>query len=414
MIVIGAGIVGLCTAHALARAGHAVTLLDPEAPGSQCSSGNAGALSSGSVVPLAMPGLLKNTAGMLLDPTGPLHIPFHYWARGASWLLQFARAARPERVERIAAALQTLLQDAVASHERVAAAIGRPDFISRSGQLHLYPDAKALAKDAGGWAMKQAHGLRVEHVDAAAIRALEPNVRASYTTGVFLPDEASVNDPLGYAQAIAADLRARGARFEQARVTHLARGADAWQVGAGDRRWQARHVVVSAGAWSTQVLASLGLHVPLQTQRGYHLQLAGGAAAPAVSRVVVLADRKVFMNPMRGGLRIAGTVEIDALDRPANARRAELLREHARAGLQGVDLEGGSVWMGHRPCLPDSMPVLGPVPAAEGLWCAFGHGHLGLTESVNTGDWIAAAIAGQAPAAMAAFSLTRFRGWRRG
>jgi D-amino-acid dehydrogenase len=111
-----------------------------------------------------------------------------------------------------------------------------------------------------------------------------------------------------------------------------------------------------------------------------------------LSRIVVLADRKVFLNSMREGLRIAGTVEIDSIDRPLNQSRALLLKDHARAGLRDVALENESIWMGHRPCLPDSMPVLGSVPKHPNLWCAFGHGHLGLTGSANTAKLIASAL----------------------
>lgn len=414
-LVIGAGIVGLCTAYVLRRSGIAVTVIDPNVPGSQCSSGNAGALSSGSVVPLAMPGLLKSTASMLLDPTGPLHIPPRYWLRGAPWLLRFARSAGRTTVERIADALQPLLHGAVERHARLAEEIGRPDLVRRDGQLHVYPDAASMAKDATGWAMKAARGLRVEHVDAAAIRELEPAVAARYAVGVFLPNEGRVADPQAYCEAIASAARAAGVRFAQGRVLSLSRTQAGWRANGSDGSWDATDAVVCAGAWSAQVLASLGLRVPLQTQRGYHLQLSG--ARQALSRIVVLADRKVFLNPMDRGLRIAGTVEIDTLERPLNTRRAMLLQGHASMGLQGVTLDGGKVWMGHRPCMPDSMPVLGAVPDAAGLWCGFGHGHLGVTESINTADWLADAIHGRpvSPArqsSLNAFSITRFHGWR--
>ncbi|OWT68917.1 MULTISPECIES: FAD-binding oxidoreductase [unclassified Achromobacter] len=414
-LVIGAGIVGLCTAYVLQRSGVSVTVMDPNAPGSQCSSGNAGALSSGSVVPLAMPGLLKDTASMLLDPAGPLHIPARYWLRGAPWLARFAHSARRGTVERIADALKPLLKGAVGRHARLADEIGRPDLVRRDGQLHVYPDVAAMGKDATGWAMKAARGLRVERVDAAAIRELEPAVAPGYTAGVFLPDEGRVTDPQAYCEAIAAAARQAGTRFVQGRVTSLLRTRTGWRATDGANDLEADHAVISAGAWSARVLAGLGLRVPLQTQRGYHLQL--GGAQDALSRIVVLADRKVFLNPMARGLRIAGTVEIDALDRPANTRRAMLLQQHAGAGLRGIALEGGAVWMGHRPCLPDSMPVLGSVPDAPGLWCAFGHGHLGVTESINTADWLADEINGRGDAVarqahLKAFSITRFRGWR--
>jgi len=391
VLVIGAGIVGLCTSYELAKNGWTVSLFDPNPPGSQCSSGNAGALSSGSVAPLAMPGAIKDALTMLVDRNGPLHLPIHYWLQAAPWLTAFVRSSQQERVAQIATALHELLKDSVSSHAELAAEVGCPELVRRTGQLHLYPDARAMSKDDASWSLKRKHGLRVEYVDAQAIRALEPAVSDNYRVGVFLPDEASVTDPLQYGRSIADALRARGGEFITARITSLARSDDAWHISDGARTWSGRHVMISAGAWSGKLLEQLGYKIPLISQRGYHVQLPRSGVS--LSRIVVLADRKVFINPMRDGLRIAGTVEIDSIDRPLNKSRALLLKEHAKAGLRDPILENESIWMGHRPCLPDSMPVLGAVPNQPNLWCAFGHGHLGLTGSANTGKLLARALA---------------------
>jgi glycine/D-amino acid oxidase-like deaminating enzyme len=390
VLVIGAGIVGLCTAYELVKGGWDVSLFDPQPPGSQCSSGNAGALSSGSVAPLAMPGAIKDALTMLVDRNGPLHLPFHHWFQAAPWLRSFVKASQRDRVGQIAAALHQLLKDSVASHRALATEVGCPELVRQTGQLHLYPDAQAMRKDDASWALKREYGLRTETVDAKTIQALEPAVSDNYRAGVFLPDEASVTDPLRYAQAIAEALRARGAEFVQAGITSLARSGDRWQIGDGAGSWSGQHVVISAGVWSRNLLEMLGYKIPLISQRGYHVQVAHSGVS--LSRIVVLADRKVFLNSMREGLRIAGTVEIDAIDRPLNKARALLLKDHARAGLRDVVLENESVWMGHRPCLPDSMPVLGSVQNHPNLWCAFGHGHLGLTGSANTAKLIANAL----------------------
>jgi D-amino-acid dehydrogenase len=390
VLVIGAGIVGLCTGYELARNGWQVGLFDPNPPGSQCSSGNAGALSSGSVAPLAMPGAIKDALTMLVDRKGPLHLPLHYWFQAAPWLRSFVGASGRERVETIATALHGLLKDSVSSHLALAAEVGCPELVRQTGQLHLYPDEQAMRKDDASWALKRKHGLRVEQVDARQIQALEPAVNDNYRAGVFLPDEASVTDPLQYSRSIAAALQARGGEIVQAGITSLARSGDAWQISDGARNWSGEHVVISAGVWSAKLLATLGYKIPLISQRGYHVQVARSGVT--LSRIVVLADRKVFINPMREGLRIAGTVEIDSIDRPPNEARALRLKEHARAGLRDPVLDNETIWMGHRPCLPDSMPVLGAAPNHPNLWCAFGHGHLGLTGSANTAKLIARAL----------------------
>jgi D-amino-acid dehydrogenase len=406
--VVGAGIVGLCTAYSLRQAGHAVTLFDPNPPGSQCSSGNAGALSSRSVVPLATPGIIKKAFSMLLDPTSPLHVPAYYWLQAAPWLARFVAASNPERVRAIAAALSGLLRGSVDAHARIAAEIGVPDLVRRAGQLHLYADEAAYAQDKSSWALKQEHGLRLEPVDRAAIEALEPAIGPGYRAGAFLPDEGWVAEPLRCAQAVAARLAQMQAEFVQAAITRLQAEASGWTLSDGTRRWQADRVVIAAGVWSKPLLASLGRRVPLETQRGYHLHI----ARPNVmlNRVVTFVDRKIFITPMENGLRIAGTVEFGGLRHAPNEQRALLLGEHARAGLPGLDTATHTIWMGHRPCLPDSMPVLGAVPGMPDLWCAFGHGHLGLTGAANTGELIASAMAGQTDAQriLTPFSIDRF------
>lgn len=405
--VIGAGIVGLCTAYSLKKAGYTVTVIDPEPPGSQCSFGNAGALSAGSVAPLAMPGVLKQTLSMLLDSSSPLHVPFYYWLPALPWFMRFAASAQPDKVQQIAQALSFLLSDAVRQHRELAREVGCSQLIKETGQLHIYPDDQALSKDAGSWALKNAFGQRFEKLDAAGIQALEPAVSSRYKAGLFLPEDTWIAQPYQYARAIAADLQRQGVPFVQAKVQALTRGDQGWRYTDGSWSGASEHVVISAGMGSRRLLQGLGWKVPLEAQRGYHVQV----PQPGIqlSRVVVLADRKVFMNPMDGQLRIAGTVEFGSIDRPMNKRRAMLLKEHAQQGLDGLKADDFSLWMGLRPCLPDSLPVLGPVPDAPGLWCAFGHGHLGLTGSSNTGRLLARAISGRAdPAELAPFSIRRF------
>ena len=385
--ILGAGIIGLCTAYALRKEGFPVQLIDAEDPGSQCSFGNAGAISTGSVAPLAMPGILKNAAKMLLEADSPLYVPPHYWLHAAPWLWRFVASATPQRVEQIASALTDLFAGAVENHRTLAQEIGCPDRIVQTGQLHLYRDASALAKDTGSWRLRERHGVACELLDAAAIRALEPAVSSDYTVAMYMPEQGAVTHPFAYAQAIAEAARERGVVFVRDRVKALKREADGWTVQSEQGSYRASQVIVAAGVWSAQLLHPLGLHVPLESQRGYHLHVP--SPNTSIGRPIVFADRKVFAVQMEHGLRISGTVEFGGLEMPPTPRRAAALGDAALQGLPGLELGTPSVWMGHRPCLPDSLPVLGPVKRYPGLWCAFGHGHLGVTGSVNTARWIA-------------------------
>ena len=392
--VIGAGVVGTSIALELCKRGAEVTLLDRDEPGAGCSSGNSGAISPGSVVPLAMPGMLASVPGMLLDSESPLYLPPAYWLQALPWLLRFMASARPAAVQAAAARLADMHSGAVQAHEAMTRELGVPELLLRQGHLHLYPDEQALAKDAAGWRMREAYGFRAERLDRAGIESLEPNVSSRYRIGMFLADHATILNPFRYVQAMASAFCAGGGRIARTSVRALRPTDGGWQLDAegeaAGRPFQ--EAVLAAGAWSGMLLAPLGVHLALESQRGYHVQFAGGR--DTISRTVVLADRKVFLAPMEEGLRIGGTVEIGGLRAPPDMRRAAVLGRIARANFRGLDDLATREWMGHRPCMPDSVPVVGPAPGQPGLWLATGHGHLGLTDSLNTAQRIADGLLG--------------------
>jgi D-amino-acid dehydrogenase len=400
--VIGAGIVGTSIALALRKRGADVTLVDRDGPGSGCSFGNSGAVSPASVAPLAMPGVLASVPGMLLDGESPLYLPLRYLPRALPWLLRFVASARPATVQASAAKLAALHAGALDAHEAMTRELGVPELFLRQGHLHLYPDAAALAKDAGGWRMRQQYGFRFDRLDRAGILALEPGVCDRYQVGIYLADHATIVNPYRYVQAMARAYTAAGGRLVRANVSGLRREGDRWLLQSqGEADGSAYDdAVVAAGAWSPALLAPLGVQLALESQRGYHLQFQGGR--DVVSRTVVLADRKVFVTPMEEGLRVGGTVEIGGLVAPPDERRAAVLGRIARETFRGLEALPTSTWMGHRPCMPDSVPVVGAAPGHHGLWLATGHGHLGLTDSLNTAQRIADALLGHMSTALPA------------
>jgi D-amino-acid dehydrogenase len=408
VVVIGAGIVGVCAAWQLLRRGAKVTLIDRYDPGRGCSFGNAGALSFGSVAPLAMPGVTRDAVSMLFDPAAPLRIPLTYLPTAAPWLTRFVRAARPDAVRRISDALSALLANSIEKHLEILGEVGASDIVRRTGQLYLYPDEKWLAKDAGSWRLRQEHGLRIERLGRDGILALEPAVGPDYPIGMFTPDQGMSANPFRHVTAIATDFARHGGAIARDRVVAIDVESDHVRAVRGaNASYVCDHAVVCAGAWSAQLLGSLGYALPLESQRGYHVTIASPGIS--ISRPVVMADRKVFLTPMEDGLRAAGTVEFGGLDRAPNRKRAEyLVRDLARVFPRVQIPADWSFWMGHRPCFPDSLPVLGP-SRHRGLWFNFGHGHLGLTMSATSGDILARAICGEpSNIDMAPFSFARF------
>jgi D-amino-acid dehydrogenase len=392
--VIGAGIVGTSIALELRKRGADVTLVDREEPGGGCSFGNSGAVSPGSVAPLAMPGVLASLPQMLFDPDSPLYLPLGYLPRATPWLLRFVASARPASVQAASHKLAAVHKNALDLHEAMTRELGVPELFLRQGHLHLYPDEAALAKDAGGWRLRREHGWSFEQLDRGGIEALEPRVHARYRVGVYMADHATILNPHRYVQAMAHAFARAGGTVLKAQVDRVRPEGSAWKLdgSAAIGGLSFDHAVVAAGAWSRRLLDPLGIPLQLESQRGYHLQFTG--ARDTVSRTVILADKKVFVTPMEEGLRVGGTVEIGGLDAPPDPRRAAVLGRIARETFTGLEGVPTTTWMGHRPCMPDSIPVVGPAPKHRNLWIATGHGHLGLTDSLGTALRIADGVLG--------------------
>ena len=396
VVVIGAGIVGVCCASYLQRYGHDVTLLEREAPGEGTSKGNAGALSPGSCVPLAMPGVFRKIPGWLLDPDGPLTIRPNYFPQAFGWLMRFALSARPERVAQIADGLRALHRHVFECYEPLVKHADCADIIRRTGTLVVYQSESAFLGGQREWQLRKERGAYVQDVSGARLREIEPALSPAYTHGMLLPDHGYAANPYRLVQALAARFVADGGRIERASVREL-RSANSGPVTVVSEEGaiEADRVVIAAGAWSGALTASLGLHLPLETQRGYHVTLTNPGIEPRVP--VSSSEGKFYATPMEGGLRVAGTVEFAGLKAPQDYRRARRLLAQVKSLYPAVDVANFTEWMGHRPCMPDSLPVIGPAPRHPGVLLAFGHGHNGMTSGPVTGRLIADMVAGRKP-----------------
>ncbi len=402
--VVGAGIVGMCAAAYLQRMGAKVTVLDPIEPGRSCSYGNAGGLSPGSVVPIAYPGVLKQVPRWLLDPTGPLVLKWSYLPRVMPWLVRFIKASSPAEFERSAAALSAVMKPVFDNYAPLLSDANAEHLFHHRGQLYVYETEAAFNGDALGWDVRRRHGAIVEEWSADELRAAEPTLAPIFTKGVFLPKHGYCANPFGLVQALANLVRARGGQIVGQRVLDVEMDGDqprALVTSAG--RHHADVVVIAAGAWSHQVARMFGHKVPLETHRGYHAVLSEPSVVP--NTTVMWAEKKFMATPMEPGLRFAGTVELAGLNEPPDYSRADALLAFGKQMFPG--LKGGEVsrWMGHRPCLPDSIPVIGRSPKASNVIFAFGHGHLGLSCASTTGRLVAELATGQTPS----IDLTPYR-----
>jgi D-amino-acid dehydrogenase len=407
--VIGAGVVGLACASKLQIQGHAVTLVDSRPPGEYCSFGNAGCLSRASCVPLGLPGAWRKVPGWLLDPAGPLSIRLRYAHRIAPWLWQLHRATSLARVNQIADALHPLLTTTIEKWRPLAAWAGVPELIRQEGYAFAYESEAGFRGDTLGRELRKARGVQIEVLEGPQIREFDPALSPAITHLVVMPEQGHVPSPVRLSRALAERLRAGGARF----VTATARdfefdGARVARVLTGEGALDVDAVVIAAGAHSNELSSKLGNRVPLETERGYHVVAKSPSVTPRIP--VCSGEGKYFITPMEDGLRIAGTVELAGLSAPPNFARAEVLLPGAKRLLPALRHGDVETWMGHRPSLPDSMPVLGRSARFANAFFAFGHGHVGLTAAAPSADIIASLVANEAPFMdIAPFSAKRFR-----
>ena len=402
--IIGAGIVGIATACYLRRDGHHVTVVDSRPPGEYCSFGNAGILSPGSIVPQGMPGVLKKVPGYLLDPLGPLTVRWSYLPRAAPWLARFVASTALERVERTADALRPLTGQTFDAYDPLVRHAGATDLIRRTGYIVVYERDAAYRNDALAWKLRRDRGVAIEELDAAEIQRRVPALAKLYERGLYLPEQGYVANPERLTKALAAQFERDGGRIlrREVRAIRLAPGGpQALETDGGPLPVET--LVVCAGAHSGELAAMLGEKVPIEAERGYHVMFSDPRIELPLP--VSSAAGKFFVTPMEMGVRIAGQAEFAGLYAAPDYRRADALARHMQRMFPHASMADATQWMGRRPSMPDSMPVIGPSAKVPNVYYAFGHGHIGLCGGAPTRRVVADLIAGRKPS----FDVSPFR-----
>lgn len=406
--IIGAGIVGICAAASLAEAGRSVAVFDRTGICEETSSGNAAALAFPEVLPLAQKGMLRHLPRWLADPLGPLAIPPAYLPRLAPWLWRFWRAGSSRHYETSLAAQASLMRLAEAEWMDLLDRSGTRPMLRQDGALELYESGAEYAASLPGWEARRRFGIEFRPVEGAAMEELQPGLSPRFVKGVFMPGWSNVADPQLVGKAIFAHAERSGARFEQRTVEAVRPAGEGVEIRfAGGETLACRAAVIAAGAWSHRLALPLGDRIPLETERGYNTTLP--ADAFDLKRQIVFSGHGFVVSPLSTGLRVGGAVELAGLDRPPNYARSKAMLEKAKRFLPGLKTEGGREWMGYRPSLPDSLPVIGHATASRVIVYAFGHGHLGLTQSAATGRLVRDLVLGHAPTIdLTPFSPQRF------
>lgn len=407
VVVIGAGVIGLSAALMAQARGLSVTVVDREGPAAGASAGNAGAFAFTDILPLASPGILRKAPKWLLDPLGPLTIPPAYALQIAPWLYRFWRACSPRAVAASTTAQTALMDLSRAELEPFLAATGTLGMLRKDGNLQVYETEAEFRASLPGWDARIAHGIEFRHLDAEEMAEVQPGLSPRFIKGTFTPGWWSIADPKLYVQALAERFRAQGGVILQAEVMGIKPQGDGVSIETTAGPLTADKGVLAAGAFSHRIAATLGERIPLETERGYNTTLAPDALDLRCQ--VTFGGHGFVISRLSTGIRVGGAVELGGLSLPPNYKRSEAMLRKAKSFLPGLRTEGGTQWMGFRPSLPDSLPAIGRAKASPHVVYAFGHGHLGLTQSAGTARLVADLLTDAAPSInLTPFSPQRF------
>ncbi|ACE89511.1 MULTISPECIES: NAD(P)/FAD-dependent oxidoreductase [Rhizobium] len=408
VVVVGAGVIGASTAFDLQRRGHQVTLVDKGEPGRGTSFGNMASIALDFAAGSG-PSTWKKMPRWLLDPEGPVWLRPSYAAKMLPWFLRFLAAGRPSRLRQIEDAGMSLSERALGDFRQMLQAIAASELMTEEGCLAIYETEAEFAADRGHLAMMQRYGLEFEVLSNGAIQYYEPALSPAIAKAVLLPDNKSIRDPYRLVVKLAEAAKAAGTAFVSGAVRNIERKGDGAVVVLLEDggRLEADSVVLAAGVHTRFLAEKLGEPIPLETERGYHTQI----MKPGISmRYSMIWPARAFMvTPTAGGIRVGGNVELAGLDAAPDFRRPRVLVRHAQRALPGLKLEEATDWMGHRPALPDTIPIISPSSKMPGVFYATGHGHLGLTYAPTTARLIGDMVSGiKPPVDMRPFRIDRY------
>ncbi len=414
--VIGAGVVGSAVAYALAREGRTVLLLDRAEPGTGGASfGNAGHIASELVEPLPSWNLLFGFPRELSAFGGALDIPPRRALRFFPWALRFANAARHR--ERNTHHLAPLVKPAVERMAHWLAEVGHPELLRTNGHIQVWfgprsgkrAAAEALAMQRLGISTEPALPETLQTVASGTARHIRagagPHAARAPVAGLWFPGTAHVVDPLKVVQSFAGAALQRGAAFERTEIRAVSPREGRIDLHTEAKTLTVATAVVCTGAWAANLLEPLGLRVPMESARGYHVEMKDHR--PLSDKPILYADARIYVTPMDGRLRATSFMEFAGRDAPPDRHKLALLRK--RLGALGYDCGAeGPGWMGPRPVLPDYLPGIGRLESTS-VFYAVGHQHIGLTLAPVTGELVSDLVAGREPRLdISAFDLRRF------
>ena len=396
VIVLGAGIVGTSIALQLVRRGLAVALIDHGEPGAETSYGNAGVIEGHTIFPPGFPSGLGALLRVALKRAPEANYHLRFLPRVLPWLWRFRANSSVAKMTETARAMRPLFAQAVAGHEELMQEANALPYLRKNGWLKLYRDAGSFSALAPEIELAARLGVPVEVLDTDGARAMEPSLRPVFHKALFWRDAASISNPLAVTRAYAARFAALGGVFLSGDARTLSRSGGHWRVATDAGSLDAEHAVVALGPWADELLRPLGIALPFGYKRGYHRHFHPQGNA-SLARPVLDIDRGYLITPMEQGIRLTTGAEFAAREAPPTPVQFDRLMPAAQELFPLGPRADERTWLGARPCLPDSRPVIGPAPGHNGLWLAVGHAHWGLTLGPVTGRLIGEMMEGATP-----------------
>lgn len=408
VIIVGAGIIGVSTAVWLQRLGHEVVLVDRAGPGEGTSHGNGGVLASAAIVPVTGPGLLWKAPFMLFNRDQPLFLKWRYLPKLLPWLVKYLKHNNEADTRRIAKALAPIIADSLEDHQALAKGTNAERYIVPGDYIYVYHSRRDFEKEALSWDIRKDNGFVWEEIGHEALQKIAPAISNEFQFAISLPGHGRISDPGAHVKALAEHVIDEGGKLLIGAVDDfIVEDGKVGGVTIDGVTHETDAVVIATGVWSVPLMKKLGIDVPLESERGYHIELINPSSMPFAP--LMISSGKFVITPMEGRIRCAGVLEFGGLELEASKAPFDLLERHFRKAFPQITWEKTETWMGHRPAPSDSIPIIGEISTAKGVFAGFGHHHVGLTGGPKTGRLLAQMINGDKPNLdLASYSPMRF------
>ena len=393
IIVIGAGIVGVSTAIWLQRSGFKVTIIDQKGPATGASHGNAGILAASSIIPVPNPSLIKKLPFYLLSKDSPVFFKMSYLPKMFPFLISYLSKSNLREVNKYAERMTPLIFDTVCQHKSLAKGTGAEKFISYQDYCFGYETEENFLNDKKVWKLRQKHGLPFEVVNGNEFSNFDPFYKDLFDIIVKCKNHGKINDPCLYVKTLCDHFLSQGGELIISKVNDISsKNLNDVIVKIESDSLIANKIIVATGAWSKKILKKFKIKMPLESERGYHVEYVEPNFYPKVP--MMLTSKKFVITPMDGRIRVAGLVEFAGLKTLKRKPPLNLLKNKIKVLFPNLKCKEKIEWLGHRPALVDSLPMLGYLDKNKQILVAFGHQHLGLTAGAKTGRIVSDLIIG--------------------